>query len=51
VKKLFRLPIVLLIVIAAAAVSISAQNSLRQTSGAGPQLAAAHSAAANPTIS
>jgi len=53
VRKFFHLPIVVLIVIATAAVNISAQNTLGQTSIAGSQLAATNSAALStiPTTS
>ena len=49
-RKISNLLIVVLIVIAAAAINVSAQNALGQTSAANPQLAATSSAAVTTTI-
>jgi hypothetical protein len=50
VRKLFNLPIVVLIVVATAAVNTSAQNALGQTGAASPQLAASSSAAVTASV-
>jgi hypothetical protein len=50
VRKIFNLPIVVLIVVATAAVNTSAQNALGQTGAPGPQLAATNSTAATASV-
>jgi hypothetical protein len=50
VRKIFNLPIVVLIVVATAAVNTSAQNALGQTSAVSPQLAATNSAAVTASV-
>jgi hypothetical protein len=50
VRKLFNLPIVVLIVVATAAVNTAAQNALGQTGAASPQLAASSSAAVTASV-
>jgi hypothetical protein len=50
VRKIFNLPIVVLIVVATAAVNTSAQNALGQTSAASPQLAATNSAGVTASV-